>query len=79
MQQNQRTETFSFQFYVDMGSNKIGHILINQDSDPYIEASKFCARYELDSIIITILGDSIRDQMAHERAEERKKDAKAKH
>lgn len=37
-------ETFSFQYYLDLGNNKICHILINQESDPYIEASKLCAK-----------------------------------
>ena len=55
--------SFSFQFYIDMGDNKIGSLPITHLSDPYIEASKFCAKYDLDPIIITILGDEIREQM----------------
>lgn len=59
--------SFSFQYYVDMGSGKIGHIFINQDSNPYVESSKFCAKYQLSSIIVTILGDAILEQIDQER------------
>jgi hypothetical protein len=50
---------FSFEYHLDMGERKIAKILINQNSDPYVEASKFCAKYELKSIYITIIGDAI--------------------
>jgi hypothetical protein len=46
---------FSFEYHLDMGQQKIAKILIYQGSDPYVEASKFCARYELKSIYITII------------------------
>lgn len=54
---------FSFQYYVDLGHNQVGNIFINQESDPYVESSKFCAKYQLSSIIITILGDAIQEQI----------------
>jgi hypothetical protein len=57
------TEEFSFQYYVDLGNNILGHIFINQDSDPYVESSKFCVKYSLPSIIVTILGDAIQKQI----------------
>ena len=51
---------FSFQYFVDLGNQKISNIFINQDSDPYVEASKFCAKLSLPAIIVTILGDAIK-------------------
>lgn len=54
---------FSFQYYIDLGNQKISNIFINQDSDPYVEASKFCAKLSLPAIIVTILGDAIKEQI----------------
>ena len=58
---------FSFQYHIDLGNNKISPILITHLSDPYIEASKFCAKEGLPSILVTVLGDAMRDQMMHEK------------
>ena len=57
---NSTMENFSFQYFIDLGNQKISNIFINQDSDPYVEASKFCAKLSLPSIIVTILGDAIK-------------------
>lgn len=60
---------YSFQFYIDMGNSQIGSIFITNLSEPYVESSKFCAHYGLDPIVITVLGDSIREQMLIEEQE----------
>jgi hypothetical protein len=44
----------------------VAKILITQDSDPYVEASQFCARHGLKSAYITVIGDAIAAQMALE-------------
>jgi hypothetical protein len=59
---------FTFEFQIDLGNGTSGSLLIDELSDPYIEASKFCAKHHLSSIIVTILGDSIRDQMFQEQS-----------
>lgn len=46
-----------------MGEQNVAKIAINQDSDPYVEASKFCAKQKLKSIYVTIIGDAISNQM----------------
>lgn len=54
--QIQKSQHFSFKYVVNLGE-KIGNIFINEHSDPYVEASQFCAKFGLPTIIITILGD----------------------
>ena len=60
---HQAKECFSFHYFIDLGNQKISNLFINQDSDPYVEASKFCAKLSLPSIIVTILGDAIKEQI----------------
>lgn len=66
-------EEFKFRYYLNLGQGRFADILVDQFTDPYVEAVILAKKYDFSNEVRNAIANSIKEQIFYEKNELSKK------